>query len=108
MMVHINDCSDDFIVTCGYGRIGAGVIGQVDGESGQRPEDRGDSAYLQFWITGDSFMRSMVRILVGTMVEVADGTRSIESFHRLLLGAERPDAGMTAPAQGLYLVSVRY
>ena len=82
--------------------------GQVDGESGQRPEDRGDSAYLQFWITGDSFMRSMVRILVGTMVEVADGTRSIESFHQLLLGAERPDAGMTAPAQGLYLVSVRY
>ncbi len=72
------------------------------------PEDRGDSAFLQFWVTGDSFMRSMVRILVGTMVEVADGSRSISDFRRLLEGAERPDAGVTAPPQGLYLVSVAY
>jgi tRNA pseudouridine38-40 synthase len=71
-------------------------------------EDRGDSAFLQFWVTGDSFMRSMVRILVGTMVEVADGTRSLDDFRRLLTGAERPEAGMTAPPMGLYLVSVRY
>ncbi len=59
-------------------------------------------------MTGDSFMRSMVRILVGTMVDVADGSRPIEDFHRLLDGAERPEAGMTAPAQGLFLVSVAY
>jgi tRNA pseudouridine38-40 synthase len=67
-----------------------------------------DRDVLQFWVTGDSFMRSMVRILVGTMVEVADGTRSMQDFRRLLEGAERPEAGMTAPPQGLYLVSVRY
>ena len=63
---------------------------------------------LQFWVTGDNFMRSMVRVLVGTMVEVADGSRSMENFHGLLEGAERPAAGVTAPAEGLYFVRVDY
>lgn len=63
---------------------------------------------LQFWITGDNFMRSMVRVLVGTIVEVADGSRSLENFVDLLKGAERPAAGITAPAEGLYFVRVDY
>ena len=63
---------------------------------------------LQFRVTGDSFMRNMVRILVGTMLEVADGTRSLENFQSLLRGAERPESGVTAPPHGLYLVGVDY
>lgn len=67
-----------------------------------------DPGIAAFTITADAFMRNMVRILVGTMVEVASGRRTVESFRSLLEGAPRPAAGDTAPAHGLYLVSVAY
>ncbi|HEX5984499.1 MAG TPA: tRNA pseudouridine(38-40) synthase TruA [Solirubrobacterales bacterium] len=63
---------------------------------------------LSFRITADAFMRNMVRVLVGTQLEVASGRRTVEDFENLLQGAPRTAAGDTAPPHGLYLESVTY
>jgi tRNA pseudouridine38-40 synthase len=63
---------------------------------------------LELWIEADAFMRHMVRILVGTMLEVAGGRRTVEDFQNLLGGAVRERAGETAPPHGLYLAAVGY
>jgi tRNA pseudouridine38-40 synthase len=68
----------------------------------------GSGRVLEFWIEADAFMRNMVRVLVGTMLEVAAGRRSLEDFAALLEGAPRERAGDTARAHGLHLASVRY
>lgn len=70
--------------------------------------ERSEGDLLEFWIEADSFMRHMVRALVGTMLEVASGKRTFGDFERLLSGAPRPEAGPTADPHGLYLASVRY
>ncbi len=54
------------------------------------------------------FLRHMNRVLVGTMLEVAAGTRTLEEFAELLQGRPRSQAGRTAPARGLALASVSY
>jgi tRNA pseudouridine38-40 synthase len=63
---------------------------------------------LVFRIEADSFLRHMVRTLVGTMLQTASGERAPESFASLLAGTERSRAGMTAPPHGLCLVGVSY
>lgn len=68
----------------------------------------GGGELLEFWIEADAFMRQMNRVLVGTMLEVAGGRRSLADFRALLEGRPRSAAGITAPAHGLYLVGVGY
>lgn len=74
--------------------------------AGWRRSERDGGALLEFRITADAFMRGMVRALVGTMLDTAEGRRDIASFVGLLAGAPRSEGGRTAAAHGLYLERV--
>jgi len=63
---------------------------------------------LEYRIEADSFLRHMVRTLVGTMLGVAAGRKDPAAFAALLEGRPRSEAGDTAAAGGLYLESVSY
>ena len=62
----------------------------------------------QFEITADSFLHNMVRVAVGSMVDVAQGRMSLATLAHGLDGGRRRDLGRTAPARGLALLRVDY
>ena len=63
---------------------------------------------VEFSIEADAFMRNMIRVLVGTMLEVAGGRRTFEQFSALLEGRPRAQAGATAPPHGLHFLGAGY
>lgn len=67
-----------------------------------------DPWLVAFDVRGNAFLRNMVRIVVGTLVEVGAGRRPVEQVAEILASRDRTRAGITAPPQGLELMSVRY
>jgi tRNA pseudouridine38-40 synthase len=69
---------------------------------------RDTGGLLTYEISGDGFLRHMVRAIVGTLVEVGRGWREPEKVAALLEPRTRAEAGATAPAHGLFLLCVDY
>lgn len=93
----------DFQSFCGNPRMKKSTVRRVDEISiAQR------SGYLTFTLHGNGFLQHMVRILVGTLLEVGWGRRAPEAMPALLDARSRAMAGFTAPAQGLCLIKVDY
>jgi tRNA pseudouridine38-40 synthase len=74
----------------------------------QRVEVREAGGEIVFEVDGDGFLRHMVRAMVGTLLDVGAGLRTPESIDAVVASRNRREAGPTAPAEGLVLISVRY
>jgi tRNA pseudouridine38-40 synthase len=68
----------------------------------------GDGRLLRFEITGTGFLRHMVRIIVGTLVDIGRGQMEVDEMAAIIESRDRRRAGQTAPAQGLMLWRVNY
>ena len=63
---------------------------------------------LIFCISANRFLRNMVRAIVGTLLEVGQGKRSLDDFRKVIESKKRSNAGLSVPAQGLFLTQVKY
>ena len=92
----------DFSAFCGNAKMKKSTVRYIRSIDIQQDENE-----LRLYFTGNGFLHNMVRILVGTLVEVGRGERSAESVPELF-GSKRAEAGFLAPAQGLCLEEVMY
>jgi len=63
---------------------------------------------LTFYISANRFLRNMVRAIVGTLIEVGQGRKTVEDFRKVIESKKRSEAGLSVPAQGLFLTEVIY
>ena len=92
----------DFSAFCANKKMKKSTVRTIKSFDIQRVGDE-----IRFTVTGNGFLHNMVRILVGTLIEVGQGERAAESIPALF-GAKREEAGFLAPGKGLCLMEVRY
>jgi tRNA pseudouridine38-40 synthase len=92
----------DFSAFCGNAKMKKSTVRYI-----RSIDIRRQGEEIVFDITGNGFLHNMVRILVGTLIEVGRGVRQPDSIPTLF-GGKRADAGFLAPAQGLCLMEVFY
>jgi tRNA pseudouridine38-40 synthase len=71
-------------------------------------DKRSKAAIIEFEISGNGFLRYMVRSMVGTLLEVGRGEREPDSIQMAIISRDRDLAGITSPANGLTLLEVHY
>jgi tRNA pseudouridine38-40 synthase len=93
----------DFKSFCGNSHMKKSTVRNVD-----RLEVRRAKGYIYITVHGTGFLQNMVRILVGTLLEVGYGRMKPEDMKGILEARDRKKAGPTAAAKGLCLISVDY
>jgi len=93
----------DFVAFCGVLPARGGTVRTVHAVDIARA---GDDVIVR--IVGLGFLHRMVRIAVGTLIEIASGRRAVDDIPAIIASRDRRRAGYTAPAAGLTLVGVRY
>ena len=93
----------DFAAFCGNPRMKKSTVRTVDTIDIQQRKDR-----ITFTFHGNGFLQNMVRILVGTLLEVGRGFWEPEQVQAILDSRDRKQAGPTAPPEGLCLMKVDY
>ena len=92
----------DFAAFCGNAKMKKSTVRYI-----RSIEIKSCGEEIRIEVTGNGFLHNMVRILVGTLIEVGRGERSVDSIPELF-GGKRAEAGFLAPAQGLCLMEVYY
>ncbi len=92
----------DFSAFCANKKMKKSTVRRIDSLTITR-----EGSELIFTVTGNGFLYNMVRIMVGTLLEVGRGQRRAERIP-LLFGGKREEAGFLVPAQGLCLMEVEY